>query len=370
MEYNQFTSESQEDQDISIGSPPPQIHAAPQQQIYVPQPQMYAPQQQIYMPQQQIHVPQQQVYAPQQQMYAPQQQVYAPQQQEYAPQQQVYVPQQQVYAPQRPHANILQGPEYRLHSAQKTVRNWSFCLKLFASLCIIGGVLKITGDINGMLDIEDELYVEDLSDETEVIPVDDEGLYATSALDICHGILNLILGYCILKAVEDQKSQSSLRLFKITVIMIIIHSIILTIQFIIAFGIYGDALEDWKEDREAGEYTVRVRDEQGSEYNHKYNENYQDGHKDSESEIDFAEDYSDSVIIFMIILFSIICCIMSCCSMCTLGLIYKLHDATKQLEFAQTQLTSSVPNVSVSASEIGNNFYNGKFVNMPVSNIQ
>ena len=300
MNYNQFTSDSREDQEISMGGPPPQIHVMPQQQMYVPQ---------------------------------------------------------------HPQVNILEGPGYKLYSAQKKVRSWSFYLKIFGILCIIWGSLKIVGTILEMLDMDEEMEIEGPSGKDE-IKLDEDGLYAVKTLDLVQGIIYILFGYFILKTVEDPTRKSTWKLFKITVILIITYFILIAIQFIIVLGTFGDALEEWRDDREAGDYTVRTR---GHEFRHKPNREH---HKGDKLDDDFVEGYMAFIYMIIITSFAIVCCVMSCCAMCTLGLTYKLHDATKELDMMQTQLPSQVPNVSVSTSQIGHSVYRGQVVNMPVPNIQ
>ena len=323
MNYNQFTSESRDDdQNISIGAPPPQVHIIPQQQMYVPQ-------------------------------------------------QQMYVPQQQVYVPQQPHVNILEGPGYRLYSAQKSVRRWTTILSIFACLLLIWGILVIFFSICGLLLINQDdfkIEIEGPSNEQEEVEVDLDGIYANKSLDICHGFLYLILGAYILKTLYDPTRKSSWRLFKFCALLIFTRFVILGFQFIIIFGTFGDALDDMNEGHEAGNYTIKSK--QGYEYKHKNNRKQYMEERERKFDEELAEGYSAFILMTIITMFAILFCILSCCAMCTLGFTYKLHDATKELDMVQTQLPSPIPNVSVSTSQIGNSVYRGQIVNMPVPNIQ
>ena len=123
MNYKPFTSEGKdEDQDISIGTPSPHINVVPQQQMYAPQ--------------------------------------------------------------HQPQVNILEGPGYRLFSAQKTVKSWSFYLKIYGILSIVWGVYGIIKTISHMSMKEEKLFIRDESNETEEVKIDAYGIYIDQILDI------------------------------------------------------------------------------------------------------------------------------------------------------------------------------------------
>ena len=122
-----------------------------------------------------------------------------------------------------------------------------------------------------------------------------------------------------MKTVQSPTRDSSWKLFRLAAILIVIHFVIIAIQFIIILGTFGDALEEWREDREAGDYTVTTTD--GNEYKHKHKKEHDsdDDDENRQFEDDFAEGYSAFIFMIIITGFSIACCIMSCCAMLTLG---------------------------------------------------
>lgn len=94
-------------------------------------------------------------------------------------------------------------------------------------------------------------------------------------------------------------------------------------------------------DREAGDYTVRTKN--GYEYTHQEH----DHHQECSFGDQFVHGYINFIFIKIVTIYSVSYCIMSCCAMCSLSLIYKLHDSTKELNILQVQYPSQAPYVSI-----------------------
>jgi hypothetical protein len=292
---------------------------------------------------------------------------------------------------QQPQVNILQGPGYKLYSAQTQVSKWSWYLRVFGWICLIGGIIKTFGGLIDLMFMEEEVLEIDGPERYEEVEVDMAPLYMEKAVDMMHGVLNIIQGYFVLKTVKTNTRAGSWKLFKYIAIILAIHFVLLCLQFRLIIGAFGEALDEW-EDESEGEYTIRNRN--GNEFKHKHEGDNEDENgrdwkdradrdwdeNDSQDE-DFEEDFRDgySQFIFMIILttFAIAFCVTTCCGACVLGGVYKYHYTTKELDIIssmpsvqQVQMQSQIPQYSYSHSQIAPGVSRGQVVAMPPPAIQ
>jgi len=144
------------------------------------------------------------------------------------------------------------------------------------------------------------------------------------------GILTLVNGLLMRRTVKNPTRTATWKLFKKTALIIVLQFVLLVLTFVTVSLAIGMAIENWErnQNRENGEYTFT------NTYTNEKVKHIKKPH--NRPEISEADEESIALLFTSIFsVFVLICCCATACSACTLGVLYKFHVVTKELEIIQ-----------------------------------